>query len=340
MTADSAPSGEGGFLAGLRARASAANHALVFPEGDDERVVAAAAEGVSKGLFRPVLFGDPGAVAEALAATGADPARVIVHDPRAPERIERFGAVLHELRRARGSTEEEAMELVRDPLLQASLMVRLGEADGSVSGCVRTTADVIRAGIRGVGLAEGIETVSSSFYMVLPDDGPAGGGVLTFTDAGVVPEPTPRQLAEIAIAAARARRAIVGDEPRVAFLSFSTLGSAEGPAVEAVREAVGIFRTAMPAVPADGEMQGDAALDPEVAARKAPGSPVAGGANVLVFPDLSSANIAYKLVQRLAGAVALGPILQGLGGPCNDLSRGATASDVVSVACITSVMAG
>lgn len=217
----------------------------------------------------------------------------------------------------------------------AARLLAEGELDGVVAGAVHSTADVIRAGLRMVGLAEGVETVSAAFHLILPG---AGERVLTFTDAAVVPAPTPRQIAESASAACDGRRAIVGDEPIVAFLSYSTRGSAAGPAVDAVREALELFRRRRPGVAADGELQADAALVPEVGKAKAPGSPVAGRANLLVFPNLDAANIAYKLLERLAGARALGPILQGLRRPLNDLSRGTSISDIVDVACITALM--
>jgi phosphate acetyltransferase len=218
----------------------------------------------------------------------------------------------------------------------AAGLVALGQATAAVGGAVLPTPEVIRAALVAVGPAPDVRTVSSSFYMGLS----GGGRVLTFTDAGVVPDPSPAQLAEIALTAARDRRRIVGDEPRVAFLSYSTKGSAAGRRVDRVTEALAMFRELAPEIVVDGELQGDAALVPEVAARKAPGSPVAGAANVLVFPDLDSGNIAYKLVQRLAAATATGPILQGLARPVVDLSRGADVDDVIDVAAVALLQAG
>ena len=222
----------------------------------------------------------------------------------------------------------------------AVAMLKAGTVDGVVAGAAYTSAEVIRAGLDGVGLRPGVRTLSSSFFMEVDDFRGRGTEVLTFTDAGVVPEPGARRLVEIAREAVRVRRLVVGDEPRVAFLSYSTLGSAGGRSVERVRDAVRRFRETCPEVPADGELQADAALIPGVAGTKAPGSVAAGRANVLVFPSLDAGNIAYKLVERLAGATALGPILQGLSAPLNDLSRGASVADIAHVAAITALMAG
>ena len=243
--------------------------------------------------------------------------------------------------RGRGVVEPVVVDGGRDGALARAVgMLTGGDVDGVVAGATHTSAEVIRAGLRGVGLREGVRTLSSSFFMEVRDFRGRGPEVLTFTDAGVVPSPGPRGLAEIAGEAVRLRRRVVGDEPRVAFLSYSTRGSASGRSVDRVRGAVERFREAFPEVPADGELQADAALVPAVARAKAPGSASGGSANILVFPSLEAGNIAYKLVERLAGARALGPILQGLKSPLNDLSRGASVEDIVHVATITALMGG
>lgn len=328
------------FLDDLRARAKAAGRRIVLPEATDERVVAAAVRLQREGLVEPILLGPADKLRRAVDAAGGDGDAVEAMDPFHDRRRDRFAAGYFERRRGKGATRADAAERVTDPLVFGAMLVAEGEADGSVAGCVRTTADVLRAAIRCVGPADGIGTVSSSFYMVVePFRGTAGPEVLTFTDAGVVPDPDASQLVDIASAACDARRRVVGDEPRVAFLSYSTKGSADGPSARRMREACEAFAGRMSGVVCDGELQADAALIADVAAAKSPDSTLAGRANVLVFPDLDAGNIAYKLVQRLAGAVALGPIVQGLGRPCNDLSRGAAVDDIVNVACITAVMA-
>ena len=327
------------FLDDLRSRAADRPRRIVFPEGEEARVHEAVATIQARALVRPVLLGDPGRVREGLAAAGADPDGVEIVDPGPMQGIGPYVETLLERRRARGMTTEEARERVREPVIRGALMVARAEVDGSVAGCATSTADVLRAALWCVGPAEGIRTVSSAFYMLVAPFRTSEPEVLTFTDCAVVTDPDASQLSQIAAAAARARRKVVGDSPQVAFLSYSTKGSAEGPSVDRIRDAIVLFKDMEPGVPVDGELQVDAALVEAVARRKARYSAVGGSANVLVFPDLDAGNIGYKLAERLGGAQAVGPIIQGLRRPCNDLSRGASPDDIVAVACITSLMA-
>jgi phosphate acetyltransferase len=319
------------FTVALLERARAAARRAVLPEGDDPRIREAARRLADEGIVAPTLIGTEATASWAV----REAAGVSVRIPDADPSLGRVAELLAARRPQAAQGTADARRLAADPLRFAAGLVALGEADCSVAGALATTAEVVRAALWAVGPAPGITTVSSGFYMVTP-----ACGVLTFADCAVVQYPTAGQLADIAVAAALDRRRIVGDEPVVAFLSHATRGSAEGESIVRVREALERFRDRLPSVPADGELQGDAALDPGVAARKASGSPAAGRANVLIFPDLDSGNIAYKLVQRISGAVALGPIVQGLRRPCTDLSRGATTDDIVLVTAIAALQAG
>lgn len=320
------------FLDELKLRAARHRMRVVFPESHDPRVLEAVQALAREKIVEPVLV-----LTRQRTFTG-DPAVELV-DPASDPRRARVRRSLLAVRRDKGLTEDDADRLSMDPLLFAVDLVRHGDVHGCLAGCDTTTADVIRAALWLVGRAPGVQTVSSAFYMVPPVFRGAADEVLTFTDCGVVRYPTADQLADIAVNAVRDRRRVVGDEPVVSFLSFSTKGSAEGESVELVRQAVRLTRERLPDCAVDGELQVDAALIDAIGRRKAPGSAVAGRANVLVFPSLDAGNIGYKLVERLAGAVAIGPVLQGLAKPCNDLSRGASVDDIIRTAAVTALQA-
>jgi phosphate acetyltransferase len=319
------------FLDRLHARAAAKCPALVFAEGDDDRTLSAMRIVLDRGIARPFAVVSSRERASAVAASGVVPLLPDAHD---------WTAIARARVRAWQTRRGEAVSSgALPPLAFANALVAEGLVAGCVAGAVHPTADVLRWALRLIGPADGIESVSSAFYMVAPNSVAWPHEVLTFTDCGVIPSPSAEQLSGIAIAAAADRRRIVGDTPRIAFLSFSTHGSAASASVDRVRAAAALTRARLPDVEVDGELQGDAALVTDVRQRKAPESPFTGPANVLVFPDLDSGNIAYKLVQRLTGAVAIGPILQGFAHPTHDLSRGATVEEIVHVAAIAAVQA-
>ncbi|MCK4593577.1 phosphate acetyltransferase [bacterium] len=309
---------------------------LVLPEGTDERIPAAYSRILERGIAKRVsLVGAEDDVLETARRAGVEVEPRDIVDPEKAEGIGVYATGIYERRRHKGMTPEEAVKLAKDRTVFGMAMVGAGDADACVSGCATASGHVIRAALWTIGLAPGVKAISSSFLMVHPDVRWGVDGVMIFSDCAVIPDPDAPVLADIAIAAARTARSVLNIEPLVAMLSFSTKGSAGGRGVDLVREAVEIVKRKEPGLTVDGELQLDAALVPEVAQKKAPDSPVAGRANVLIFPDLDSGNIGYKLTQRLAGATAIGPILQGAARPISDLSRGASIEDIVKTSAIT-----
>ncbi len=306
---------------------------IVLPEPTDPRVLKAAEQLQQNELVHPILLGSSDAIQALAKEHNVSLNGIEIKNPETSDAISDFATQYYELRKHKGMTPEKANEVVRQPLFFAAMMLRNGQAAGAVAGSLSPTADVMRAAIQVVGVAEGMKAVSSSFVMVMPD-----GREFTFGDCAVIPNPDAEQLASIAISSAKTHQRLVGSEPKVAMLSFSTKGSAKHEDADKVIAATELVKALAPELNVDGELQFDAALVEAIGAKKAPGSPVAGKANVFIFPDLDAGNIGYKITQRLAGAEAIGPVVQGLAKPYNDLSRGCSVEDIVNVACICSVL--
>lgn len=323
------------FIDTLIDRAKADKKTIVLPEGNDERILEAAQEALAQGIANIIILGD----ADEIAAKGYNLEGATIIDPATSDKQEEFAELLYELRKAKGMTPEEAKELVKDPIHFAVLMVKSGLCDGLVGGACHATIKILSPSLKIIKTAPGEPMVSSFFIMDVPGSEFGENGLFLFADCALEIQPTSEKLAHIANQTDKSFKRLIGDDPRIALLSHSSHGSAVNDDSTKVVKAVEYIRENYPDIVADGELQLDAAIVPELGASKAPDSPVAGKANVLIFPDLDAANIGYKLVQRLGGAKAYGPVLQGLAAPVNDLSRGATAEDVVGVTAITCVQA-
>ena len=325
----------------IRAKAIKANKCIVLAEGTEERTLKAADIILNDGIARIILLGNEGEIKNLATQWGLKNIdRATIIDPVSHAKKEYYAQMLCEIRKKKGMTMDEAMRLVEDPLYLATLLIKDGVADGEVAGARNATGDVLRPAFQVVKTLPGVSVVSGAFIMVLKDKTYGEDGVMVFADCAATPCPTAAELGQIAVVSARTAKAIAGfDDPRVAILSFSTKGSAKHELVDKVIEATNVAHSLDPSVHLDGELQADAAIVPKVGASKAPNSDIAGHANVLVFPDLQSGNICYKLVQRLAGAEAIGPIMQGMAAPINDLSRGCSVEDVVNVVAITATQA-
>ncbi len=318
------------------ARAKADRQRIVLPEGTEERTLKAADQLLADAVAHIILIGNPLEIKELAGKMGLEHIqKAELVDPREHAKKDLYAGMLYDLRKSKGMTPEQSRKLVEDPLYLACLMIKNGDADGEIAGARNTTGDVLRPALQIIKTMPGISVVSGAFLMFLPDQSYGENGIMVFADCAVMPDPNAQELAEIAVATAHTTRDLVGVEPRVAMLSFSTKGSAKHPMCDKVIEATRLAKELAPDIQIDGELQADAAIVPEVGASKAPGSPIAGKANVLVFPSLEVGNIAYKLVQRLAGAEAVGPVLQGMAAPVNDLSRGCSVDDIYKMVAIS-----
>lgn len=319
----------------IKQKAGSLGRTIVLAEGTDERTVKAAATIAAQGIAKIIVLGDTAAVNELAQKNGADLKGVTVLDYVNSKEFPEYVETLMEIRKAKGLSREDATALMKNSLWYGTMMIYKGLAHGMVAGAQNTTGDVLRPALQIIKTAPGISVVSGAFLMIIPKKEFGEDGVMIFADCAVTPNPTAEQLAEIAYASAKTAKSLTGMDPKVAMLSFSTKGSAEHELVSKVRTATQIAKEKFPELVIDGELQADAAIVPKVAASKAPGSPLEGKANVLVFPDLQAANIGYKLVQRMAGAEAIGPVLQGMGKPVNDLSRGCSVDDIVNTVAMT-----
>lgn len=324
----------------IKEKAKAKPRRVVLPEGTESRVVKAAEQILAEKLAAVTLIGDQKEIERVARESGADIRGAELVNPTTAPQFGTYVAEFVEMRKKKGITEAQARELLSNNLYYGAMLVKHDVVDASVAGSISTTGDVLRAAIHVLGLADGISTVSSSFIMTLPRFGDETDKVFIFGDCAVVPNPTAEQLASIAVSTAETMTRLVGEEPRVAMLSFSTKGSARHEDVDKVLAALDILKREHPDLKVDGELQLDAAIIPAVGKKKAPDSAIAGTANVLIFPDLDAGNIGYKLVQRMAGATATGPIIQGLAKPANDLSRGCSVQDIVDVSAIATLLRG